>query len=127
ALVKFLAGKSLPGVETLENSFSKFDSNYEDYVVVGSNVVDTSVHAPVKFNEIDLGDKVKIEENFSKQIGGGGINVSVSLRRLGAKVGYLGKLSQETLDMIKTHLRKEGVSLIPSKPTDFPGAKSILL
>lgn len=127
ALVKFLSGKSLPGITNLEESFEKFDKVYQDFVVVGSNTIDTELVLPVNFDEVHLGDKIKIEEDFKTSIGGGGINVSVCLSRLGAKVGYLGKLSYESFDKIKEVLDKNRINLINSKISKRPAAKSILI
>lgn len=127
ALVKFLSGKKLPGVINLELSFDRFDKVYEDFVVIGSNTIDTVISLPVNYNQINLGDKIKLDEDFRTSIGGGGINVSVCLARLGAKVGYLGKLSYESFDKIREILDKNKINVINSKLSKRPAAKSILL
>ena len=127
ALVKFLSGKTLPGIVSLENSFRIYDKKHEDFIVVGSNVVDTEINLPTQFNKVNLGDKVEILEDFKHTIGGGGINVSVALSRLGAKVGYLGKLSYQTFDGIKHVLDKNKINIIKSRLSKKSGAKSIIL
>lgn len=127
ALVKFLCGKVLPGVKVLEDSFIYYDKVYEDFVVVGSNVLDISVNMPVHLNEVQLGDKIKVNEDFKTSIGGGGLNVSKCLTYLGAKVGYLGKISYENHMMIESVLRQNDVRLLSEKFTRKPCAKSIIL
>lgn len=127
ALVKFLSNEKLFGVENLETSYVKFDKIYEDFVVVGSNVLDYFVTAPKYFREIQLGEKIRVDENFKASIGGGGINVSVCLSKLGGKVGYLGKLSYESYNQIKEDLDSHNIRLIESKKTRTPASKSILL
>lgn len=127
ALVKFLCGSELPGVSSLEKSTEKYERVYEDFVVIGSNTIDTGVNVPKSFVEVNIGDKIKIEDDFKTTVGGGGINVSMCLSRLGAKVGYLGKISYESYDMIKDVLDKSKIVMIKSKPTKKPCAKSILM
>ncbi len=127
ALVKFLSGKSLPGVEVLEKSFERFNKDFEDFVVVGSNTQDVDVSVPATFSDFHLGDKIRIEEDFKTVIGGGGVNVSLCLSRLGARVAYLGKLSYENADVIRDVLAKDKVDLIESKLSKRPCAKSILI
>ncbi|MFW6285920.1 MAG: phosphoglycerate kinase [Nanoarchaeota archaeon] len=127
ALVKFLSGKSLPGIDSLQRSFLMHNSHFEDFLVVGSNTIDIGVTAPVKFSEFYLGDKIKIDEDFKTNVGGGGINSAIALSRLGSKVAYLGKISQESKDKIYEVLKKDRVEIINTKPTKKPCAKSILL
>ncbi len=127
ALVMFLSGKELPGVASLESSFQRFEHLYENFVVVGSNVLDLGISVPSYFVEIEVGDKIKIESDFAYSLGGGGVNVSICLSRLGAKVGYLGKMSTESISQIKEVLDKNKINLIESKTTKRPCAKSLLL
>lgn len=127
ALVKFLSGKTLPGVEALEKSFEMYDKHFEDFVVVGSNTVDIGVNAPASISEFHLGDKMRVSDDFKTTVGGGGVNVSICLRRLGAKVGYLGKISFESRDKICDVLKKERIDLVDSKVSKKPCAKSILI
>lgn len=127
ALVTFLSGEKLPGLMSLEKSFKKFKGKYEDFIVIGSNTIDTGVAVPENFASLELGEKVKIEENFKVSVGGGGFNVSVCLSRLGAKVGYLGKVAYENHDFLKEELEKNRITLIESDLSRRPAAKSILL
>lgn len=127
ALVRFLSGKSLYGVDILEKSCSRFEHFNDEFIVVGSNVIDLGINVPEYFNNIHLGDKIKVTENFKNTVGGGGINVSVCLARLGSKVSYLGKLSYECVNVIKEVLDKNKIGLIESKITKKPCAKSALI
>lgn len=128
ALVHFLSGKELPGVMALERSFEFYEKVYEDFVVVGSNTIDISVNMDEhSFADIELGDKIKIHDDFRTTVGGGGINVSICLSKLGAKVGYLGKMSHESFTQVKDVLDKNKVTLIASKVSRRPAAKSIVL
>jgi sugar/nucleoside kinase (ribokinase family) len=127
ALVQFLSGKELPGVVALERSFAMHDKEFEDFCVVGSNTMDIGVSVPAKFSDFYLGDKIRIEEDFKTTIGGGGVNVSVGLSRLGAKVAYLGKISYENKDKVVDVLKKERVEIVSCKVSKKPCAKSILL
>lgn len=127
ALVKFLEKKELPGVTILENSHKKFDKINEDFIVIGSNTQDIGVKVPSKLSSLVLGDKVVIEEDFKHSIGGGGVNVSIALSRLGAKVGYLGKYSEENQKEVKEELEKNSITPIEVKKSKKPSAKSVIL
>jgi len=149
ALVEFLSGKTNPGIEILENSFKEFskkkikvikkEENIEKekqdifenknckFLVIGSNTIDTEVDVPESLKEFHLGDKIKVNDNFSTSVGGGGVNVSVGISRLGGRVSYLGKISEESESKIKEDLALENVGLIESKTTKTPCAKSILI
>ena len=127
ALVKFLEGKTLPGVKRLEESHKAYEKHFEDFIVVGSNTIDYGVKIPQKLAELTLGDKVKIQEDFKQTVGGGGINVSIAISRLGGKVGYLGKFSHETFTNVNQELEKNGITTIKTVKSRKPGAKSIVL
>ncbi len=127
ALVHYLSGKDLPGFKILNSSYGKFECEFDDFLVVGSNTVDTCISLPEEFSKVTLGDKIKINEDFKTLVGGGGINVSICLSRLGAGIRYLGKMSEESHDIIETILRKNKVSILKSKKTKRPAAKSVLL
>lgn len=127
ALVSFLSGEKLPGIVALEKSHINFDREKYDMVVVGSNVIDYSVKSDKQYAEIKLGDKIKIKDDFKQTIGGGGINVSVAMSRLGGHIAYLGKISYESQAFVKDNLKKNKVSIITSKLSKRPSAKGILL
>lgn len=127
ALVKFLEGKILPGVKRLEESHEYFEKHFEDFIVVGSNTIDYGVKIPLNLSQLNVGDKIRVDEDFKQTVGGGGINVSVALSRLGGKVGYLGKFSHETYLVVSQELEKNGISILKTSKSRKPGAKSIVL
>jgi len=127
ALVKFLSGKELPAVSVLESSFLKYAHKNQEFIVVGSNTVDSYLTVDEYFSNIQLGDKIKIKENFNSIVGGGGINVSLCLSKLGKRIEYLGKISEESKKMIYTLLKKNSVGIIDTKISKIPCAKSIIL
>ena len=76
---------------------------------------------------VQIGEKIKVKENFKLSNGGGGINVSIALTKLQASVGYLGKISSEFKEILDKTLSKNKIGLIESKETKRGVAKSILL
>ncbi len=127
ALVHFIAGKELPGINTLVRSYNKFEKENPDFLVVGSNVVDTRINVGSEYKNVHLGDKIKIKDNFETSIGGGGINVSTCLTRLGAKVLYLSKFSEESKDLVFKDLKRNNIKYVDTKISKIPSAKSIIL
>lgn len=127
ALVQHLSDITLPGFQTLEKSFKDNQNGHYDFIVLGSNTVDIKVDIPEKLSEIEIGEKIKIKDNFKLSNGGGGINVSIALTKLKANVGYLGKISTEFRDLLDKTLQKNKIGLIESKETKRGVAKSILL
>jgi phosphoglycerate kinase len=126
ALVNFICSKSLPGVEILERSFDKHNG-FCDYFVMGSNVLDETIDLGEKLSDINLGDKIRVSKNFKKTVGGGGVNISVALSKLGARVDYLGKHSYDSYDIVKSDLDKSGVNCVESKISKVGCAKSVIL
>ncbi len=127
ALVHFLAEGTLVGLEVLEESFRKFEKKNSDFLVVGSNTLDFRVKTGISYKDVHLGDKIKVNENFEVDLGGGGTNVAVAISRLGGKVDYLGKLSEENRDFVFKELTKNKVYIVESKISKKPAAKSIIL
>ncbi|MCA9459365.1 MAG: phosphoglycerate kinase, partial [Nanoarchaeota archaeon] len=127
ALVHFLSGKKLPGVVALENSYDEYKNMHVDFIVVGSNVMDIKVDVPEKLSEVEMGTKIKIRDNFKFNSGGGGVNVSITISKLNARVGYLGKVSTESKELLLKTLKNNKIELIESKETKMACAKSILL
>ena len=127
ALVQHLSGINLPAFQTLKDSFKEFEKAHYDFIVLGSNTVDIKVDIPEKLSQIEIGEKIKVNENFKLSNGGGGINVSIALTKLNANVGYLGKISTEFRDLLDKTLSKNKIGLIESKETKRGVAKSILL
>lgn len=127
ALVHFLSGEKLPGFEALKQSYKEFSNVHYDFISVGSNTLDIKVDVPEKLSEVEIGEKIKVKENFKISNGGGGINVSIALSRLGANVAYLGKISSEFKDILDKTLKTNKIGLIESKETRRAIAKSILM
>ncbi len=127
ALVTFISQKTLAGIKVLENSEKLNERVFEDFVVLGSNVIDLTLSIDKHYSEVHLGSKIRVSENFSNTLGGGGVNVSIALSRLGGKVGYLGKISESDETFIKEILNKNRVNIIKSKLSKRPSAKSIIL
>jgi phosphoglycerate kinase len=127
ALVQYLSNIKLPVFQTLKDSFKAHEKEHYDFIVLGSNTVDIKVDIPEKLSEIEIGEKIKVKENFKLSNGGGGINVSITLTKLQASVGYLGKLSTEFREVLDKTLTKNKIGLIESKETKRGVAKSILL
>jgi len=127
ALVKFLTGEELAGVQTLVRSYSKYRKEISDFSVVGSNVSDTYLNVNEPLSEISVGEKIRLKQNFKETVGGGGINTSIAISRLGGMVSYLGKISQEFEEKLKKELSRNCVSLIESKLSKRPVAKSIIV
>ncbi len=74
-----------------------------------------------------LGSKL-LTTHMEIQTGGGGTNSAVSLRRLGLKTAYLGKLADDLFaqEIIKD-LKKEKVSIIKNKPSQHGTGLSVIL
>lgn len=130
ALVQFLEGRELPGIKALENSFKEFntsDSNHFDIVVVGSNVVDTFINSPTHIDSNILGRKIKIEENFSRSVGGGGVNVASIISKLNAKVGLISRISKESQEDVETTCRSNNFSLLTQSSHEQTSSKSVII
>ncbi|MFT4244197.1 MAG: phosphoglycerate kinase [Candidatus Woesearchaeota archaeon] len=136
ALVQFLEGKTLPGIKAVEDSYSKFSSKLNshlnssmhfDTVVVGSNVIDTFINSSVDIDSSILGEKIKVDDNFTMSVGGGGINVSSILSKLQGKVGLITRLSNESLELVQKSTKENEVQILTTKSHNTPSSKSILI
>jgi len=127
ALIHYLCGEELVGLKVLKDSYKLFHSSNYDFIVLGSNTLDIKVDIPEKLSQIEMGEKIKVNENFKLSSGGGGINVSITLSKLEANVGYLGKISSEFKEVLDKTLKKNKIDLVDSKETKRAIAKSILL
>lgn len=130
ALVQFLQGKELPGITILEDSYKKFNtkiSQHYDMVVVGSNVVDTFVSSPIDLSSEIMGKKIKIEEDFSISVGGGGVNVSCIVSKLKAKVGLITRLSNESVDLLKESSKDNQFTLLSGVVHNQAGSKTVII
>ena len=127
ALAHYFAGEKLVGIEKLQKSFSDFQKQESEILVVGSNVIDTEVKLNKSLKDLKLGEKIKIEEPFCETIGGGGINASLTFSKFKAKVFYLGALSFENETKIKNYLKSKKISSFCQKPILKSQARSIIL
>lgn len=132
ALVQFLEGKKLPGIQVLEDSYISYAKTISkthefDLVVVGSNVVDMFIHSPVDVSTNILGEKIKIEEDFEESVGGGGVNVSSIVSKLNAKVGLITRRSVQNKELLDMWSREKEFSILSSKIHEQSCAKSVIL
>lgn len=127
SIVDYLQNKILPGLQNLQNSFSKLNTGECDFIVIGSNTMDIKTDIPEKISQMEMGSKIKLDEDLKFQTGGGGVNVSITMSKFESKIGYLGKISTENKKLLIKTLKKYDINLIPSIETKSPCAKSILL
>lgn len=89
-----------------------------DAITIGSATVDVFARIRKRFSDVKKGDKVLISE-LKFETGGGGVNSAVGLSRMGLNVCFLGKLGHDLHAYKIIHeLKKEGVSIIRTKPSD---------
>lgn len=68
--------------------------------------------AAVDFNPIDLNQPLESSTTFRKYLGGSPANISVGLARLGKKVGFIGKVSNDQMGKFVTNFfKKEGIDI----------------
>jgi sugar/nucleoside kinase (ribokinase family) len=96
-------------------------------LIVGSNVVDIELDVDENFSHMHIGEKIVVEKDFKRTVGGAGINISIGISRFGPKVYYLGKLSEESYNTIKGVLDKNKVDIVKSKISKKPAAKSVII
>ena len=127
ALIKYISGKSLVGVENLEKSFKKYGENYYEYFVIGSNVQDNKIFIDKSLFSLEMGSKNILKNPPKIVCGGSGFNMSRTLSIIGGKVSYLGKLSKDNVDFIKNEFSKKNIFLIPSIISNKDGAKATII
>lgn len=127
SLNDYLQEKTLPGLQNLQKSFDKYNKGEDDFIVVGSNTMDIKTDIPEKISQMEMGSKIKLDEDLKFQTGGGGVNVSITMSKFESKIGYLGKISTENKKLLLKTLKKHNIDLIPSVETKSACAKSILL
>ena len=89
-----------------------------DVITIGSSTVDVYGLVDKGYKQIKKGDKVLVSE-MDFEIGGGGVNSAIGLKRMGLKVGFLGKLGNDhNAHLIKKELKNEKISMIETKPSD---------
>ena len=80
-----------------------------DVITIGSATVDAFIDISKSVKKVKLGDKVLID-NLDIEVGGGGINSAVALRRMGLSVAFLGKIGHDhNAFKILHELKKEKV------------------
>lgn len=138
ALVQFIEGKTLPGVKAVESSYIKFknltlvnneseNNSHFDVIVVGSNVIDTFINSSIDIDASILGEKIKVEDNFTTSVGGGGVNVSSILSKLQAKVGLITRLSNESITNVKECAKENEFEILTTKTHNQASSKSIII
>ena len=130
ALVQYLQGKTLAGIEALQQSYMRYEKkncSEFDMVVVGSNVQDTFLQVPSLATKELLGSKIKVEDDFNIVMGGGGVNVSSALSKLEAKVGLVTRISSQNAHHLLTCANDCGFTVISSKQHRQGCSKSIII
>ncbi len=78
----------------------KFDQNRPmDIIPIGRVAID--------FNPTDIHKPLEESKNFNKYVGGSPANIAVGLSRLGKKVGFIGKVSDDSFGKFVTNYFKE--------------------
>lgn len=87
----------------MENFFEKQDAAL-DIIPVGRVAID--------FNPTDYFKPLSESEHFNKYLGGSPANIAVGMARLGNKVGFLGKVSDDRFGDFVTHVfEQEGIDV----------------
>ncbi|WP_123053223.1 5-dehydro-2-deoxygluconokinase [Clostridium sp. JN-1] len=83
--------------------YIEFDNNRKiDVIPLGRAAID--------FNPVDVNRTLAESTTFKKYLGGSPANVAVGLARLGKKVGFIGKISNDRFgDFIIDYFKKEGI------------------
>ena len=83
--------------------YIEFDNNRKfDVIPLG--------RAAIEFNPVDINKTLAESTTFKKYLGGSPANVAVGLARLGKKVGFIGKVSNDRFgDFIIDYFKKEGI------------------
>jgi len=86
-----------------------------DVICIGSATIDHFSIINNSFRKVKLGDKILVYDQ-DLQVGGGGVNSAVGLRRLGLKTASLLKLGRDhNADKIIEVLKKEKIDLIKTR------------
>lgn len=80
-----------------------FDQTKEyDLILLGRVAID--------FNPVDLNRPLEESANFNKYLGGSPANIAVGMARLGKKVGFIARVSDDQFgDYVTHYFRKEGI------------------
>ena len=100
----------------------------QDVITIGSSTVDVYGLINKGYREVKKGDKVLVTD-LDFEIGGGGVNSAIALKRMGLKVGFLGKLGKDhNAHLIIKELKDEKVGIIETKASnDFTSYSFILI
>lgn len=83
--------------------YIQFDQTKEfDLILVGRVAID--------FNPMDYYKRLSESTTFKKYLGGSPANIAVGMARLGKKIGFLGKVSDDQFgDFVTDYFKKEGI------------------
>ena len=83
--------------------YVKFDENRPiDVIPIGRLAID--------FNPTDMNRPLSESCNFNKYVGGSPANIAVGLARLGKKVGFIGKVSDDQHgDFVVNYFKNDGI------------------
>ncbi|OYP57739.1 5-dehydro-2-deoxygluconokinase, partial [Lachnotalea glycerini] len=83
--------------------YIQFDQSKEiDLILVGRVAVD--------FNPVDYYKPLSESTTFKKYLGGSPANIAVGMARLGKKIGFIGKVSDDQFgDFVTNFFDKEGI------------------
>ncbi len=83
--------------------YISFDAGREyDLILLGRVAID--------FNPVDLNRPLEESSNFNKYLGGSPANIAVGMARLGKKVGFIAKVSDDQFgDYVTHYFQKEGI------------------
>ncbi len=86
-------------------SYIKFDENKTlDVIPIGRIAID--------FNPTDMNKPLSESSNFNKYVGGSPANIAVGLARLGAKCGFIAKVSDDQFgDYVINYFKKDGIDV----------------
>ena len=82
--------------------YIKFDNSREfDIVPLGRAAID--------FNPVDINRPLSESKTFKKYLGGSPANIAVGLARLGKRVGFIGKVSNDSFgEFVVSYFKNEG-------------------
>ncbi len=85
--------------------YIEFDNTKEfDLIPLGRVAID--------FNPTDMNRPLSESSNFNKYVGGSPANIAVGLARLGKKVGFIGKVSDDQFgDYVINYFKKDGIDV----------------
>lgn len=83
--------------------YIKFDNSREfDIVPLGRAAID--------FNPVDINRPLSESKTFKKYLGGSPANIAVGLARLGKRVGFIGKVSNDSFgEFVVSYFKNEGI------------------